>query len=487
MKLLDLYTAILSYCSMQPDEKGEIKLLLGDQVTPTKIEGKTMLMPTKENMKYFDPQTQIIFHPLKEYINRGESLVVQKLRHTLNIRINFVTLMLMHRLIEIIQSPELHGKFTPQQRELLRAVGDIPANTASKFLGEMVVKRLKAEPSSAVVNLYLKKSGTHAGKRHPRVGVSTFTIYEFLQHNRPEGLTKDATLAILKLVEYIFPESKDQPEAYNSFSDSQDIPWLECLLNTGYELTSRLEEIIKIFKPFIEDKSYYYFDHTWMDVIGDLQQFQKEIRMIPDQLGNEGAIEHQKATEAVNPESVMKSIFQETAQKTYQNQPQLPQSYQQPIQPQMQQAVMQQPVMQQPQAQSPYTSEGKLDFSKVLTPETVIASSMATPLTQADNMNQMAAMLQRMNGNPAAAYAMMQNNGFGTMIPGMMPMISPEQQQMQAYANMMQQQQLQQQQQALQNHMNNPAALMMMLQQRQQAMPMQMMNPMMMNQNYGGL
>lgn len=434
MTLIDLYKSILDYCSLRPDGNGEVQIVLNDNVLPTKIDNKTLLLPTKTNLKTIDPETAMIFHPFREHFNRGESPVVKKLRHTFNIRANYALLTLMDDLLELIMTPAVHSKFGPRQRELLRAVGDVPAKTRIAFIDEIVTKRLKAAPRAAILNIYLKKAGTFHGKRHPRVGVTTFPIYEFLTNERPSGISADAAKAIMNLVEYVLPGSRDDAESYNSFSDSQDIPWLDCFLNTAYTISSRIHEVTELFKDFIPEKPYRVFNHEWLDEITNLGKYKKEILLIPDQAGNDGSNEpviqqHQpQPQQRQKPaETVMRDVFQE--QEAAQQDTQTQQSAQAGIQgynmtPLMTPTALQ-PIVQPQQAQAKstaITSDGKLDFTKVQTPATMIAGQIQTPLTQAAQQDQLMALYRQMQGNPSAMLNYMANNGYNpNMMPGMMP------------------------------------------------------------------
>lgn len=433
MTLIELYTTILDYCSLKPDAQGEIQIVLNDNVLPTKVENKTLLLPTKTNLKQIDPETSMIFHPFREHFNRGESPVVKKLRHTFNIRANYALLTLMDDLLELIMTPALHSKFGPRQRELLKAVGDVPAKTRISFIDEIVTKRLKAAPRAAILNIYLKKAGTYQGKRHPRVGVTTFPIYDFLTKERPTGISVDAAKAILNLVEYVLPGSRDDPESYNSFSDSQDIPWLDCFLNTAYTISSRIHEVSELFRDFIPAKPYRIFNHAWLDEVTNLGKYKKEILLIPDQAGNDGSNEpvlQQPQQQQQRPaEAVMRDVFQE--QEAHQQNTQTQQPAQNSIQgynttPLMMPTALQ-PVVQvqqngQPVKNTAITSDGKLDFTKVQTPATMIAGQIQTPLTAAAQQDQLMALYRQMQGNPSAMLNYMANNGFNqNMMPGMMP------------------------------------------------------------------
>ncbi len=89
MRLLKLYEAILKFCSMEPGDGGKIDIVTHDNRKPAMIDDLRLAMPTMENLRAGPDEKLIIFHPLREYIDRGESIVVRKLRHHINVRLNF--------------------------------------------------------------------------------------------------------------------------------------------------------------------------------------------------------------------------------------------------------------------------------------------------------------------------------------------------------------------------------------------------------------
>ena len=125
MRLLKLYEAILKFCSMEPGDGGKIDIVTHDSRKPAMIDDLRMAMPTMENLRADPDEKLIIFHPLREYIDRGESVVVRKLRHHINVRLNFAVYALASELFRIIADTANHDKLTPEQRELLLQVHSV--------------------------------------------------------------------------------------------------------------------------------------------------------------------------------------------------------------------------------------------------------------------------------------------------------------------------------------------------------------------------
>lgn len=293
-KLNRLYTNILSYASLLPDGAGKIKTSFvfddadGDYV---KIEGRELVLPTDENLKSYHPEKVVVFHPLQEFVNRGESDVVKLLRHQVNYRLNYTVLVVASGLLNLVASSAIHKELSPEQRELIRSVPEADPAAVARFT-EFVVKRFGTAPGRFFCNVYLKKAGTFQGQKHARIGVVQFPYYEIFSDPDDTKKLKKGDEAIFKsIMQFIFPESDTDAEAYNNFSDHRDAPWLDCLLKTSYNLAGRLNELLKLYKPYIDDADKYLFNTGWIDPIDDLEPYRAEIRRIPSQKGNEGTTE----------------------------------------------------------------------------------------------------------------------------------------------------------------------------------------------------
>lgn len=415
-KLLKLYEDILEYCSMKSDEHNEISTVLDEDVKPAMIEGRRLVMPTAAHLKNYHPDKVVIFHPLQEYIDRGESEVVKKLRHHLNVKINFTTFTIATSLLKLVASPSEHRKLSPEQRDLLLSMPTVDMKTEANFV-EFVVKRYAEMASRLFANIYLKKAGTYQGKKHARVGIVTFPYYELFEDSELKIRQADRE-AFQAVIEFIFPESKTEKEAYNAFSDSHDAPWLEALLKTSYKLTSRLNELLEMYKDFIPDAEDFMFNLNWVDPIDNLDDYRPEIRRIPSQRGNEGTVERkgepERSTiparptpppqpERAAPQHIPVAPLQQPVPPQYPQYPQQP--YQQPGYPQYPQQPMQPPTVQ-------LTENGKLDFRSVeaVNPAVAAAGMISAPLTQW----QMAQQMQQTGMMPPQGY----NPAMGQM-PGM--------------------------------------------------------------------
>lgn len=289
MRLLKLYEAVLAFCSMEPGDGGKIDVVSNGSRKPAMIDDQRLAMPTMENLRADPDEKLIIFHPLREYIDRGESVVVRKLKHHVNVRLNFAVYALASELFRVIADTAKHDRLTPEQRELLLQVRGVDATTEKRFM-EYVLKKYKGMETRYFTNIYLKKSGTYRGEKHARVGVVSFPFYELLDDESVKTSRVSDRDTFRQMLEFIFPGSKNDKEEWNSFSDSRNAPWLECLLKTSLKLAERINELSHMYKDFLADREDFLFDTSWADAIDNLDAYQSEISSIPTQRGNEGTV-----------------------------------------------------------------------------------------------------------------------------------------------------------------------------------------------------
>lgn len=297
MSLMDLYAGLLSFAGAEPDSNGAIDIIHCGKRIPAKVGDKRLKLPTKENLRNFNQETDRIFHPLQEHINRGESEVVRSLRKMLGVRLNSAALIMFDELINLLATTALHPKMDAEQRELLKAVPDeVSVMTRANFM-EFVTKAIREHPDGYFINIYLKKFGTFKGEKHSRVGVVTFPFYRLMEE-KPGKFNKSEWAGVQKLFEYIFPGSKDVEESYNGFSDNANAPWLDVLLKTSYNVASRLNELAALYGDLIDKDKLITFNDEWIDVLDNLDPYRKEIMLIPSQLGNDGSVGAEPGKEA---------------------------------------------------------------------------------------------------------------------------------------------------------------------------------------------
>lgn len=300
--LYRFYTQLLDFFQLNVDEQGQVymKDSKGNR-TNYLVEDKIVLLPTTQNLSRHNRDKELIFHPLREMADRGESAFLKSLRNRFNTRINCALLMLIPDLIDIIASEE-HRDLSPEQRDLILTVPGADAKLANAFVN-LCTKSFTPNMTRFFTNVYLKKAGTIKGTKYSRVGVVQFPFYEFVDKS-PE--LKEPQKEILKqLFAYIFPESDTDPESYYGSSNSLVAPWLESFLRTAAKLAGRVQELQELYSEYLsENENKIEFSLDWEEMTLDgIDVLKKEMLLVPALSGNNG--EPENARQAPEPQALV--------------------------------------------------------------------------------------------------------------------------------------------------------------------------------------
>lgn len=447
MKLLKIYTSILKYAGLEPDDKGYVSTVMDDRKQPALINGARIVLPTNDQLRNFNPSEKIIFHPMTENILRGESDVIQNLKNTLNVKLNFTIGIVAQSLLDLVASPELHSRLSPEQAELLTSVKEADDKSVTNFTSVMM-HGVKTKSNKLFTNIYLKRGGTHNGKRFSRVGIVSFPFYEELKLGKVDKIRVKDKETYKELFEFMLP-GIDNQEDYNYGSNSQVAPYLDALMKTSANIASRLNDIIIIYRDFIDNPDVLMFDSDWIEYFDNLEELLPEIRRIPVQHGNDGGLN------VCEEQPVVEKVVQQ-------------QVYQPPMQP----GYTQQPYVQQEKPEIKETKRG-LDWKSVVQSNPILAArpNPLTPILMQEQMRQQ--MMDQANRQPSWAQPQQQYPQQQQGYPQQQPMM--QQQQGHPQQQPMMQQQYPQQQ-------GYPQQQPMMQQYPQQGQPGYQQQPMMQQQ-----
>lgn len=291
--LLEVYRQLLKTANLTvtPDNMISGKILA--ETEPVLVEGKRLVLPTDE-FQAADKSDIVLFHPLSETITRGGSPVLEKFRSLLLYRFNELACGHIRMLLRIAADKDSHKHLTPDQSEFLSLVTRADSKTqklADKVLDAMEV----GQTARQIVSIFLKKTGSVGGKRHKRVGVVSFPLYEELK--KPEhsiwgiacsGKDKETLTALL---EFVFPQI-GEAGAYNRGSDSEIAPNLDALMQASLGIIQALNDITETFESQISTPevpaSEHLIEADWQEAFRNLGAMQVEIWRTPPQAGNEG-------------------------------------------------------------------------------------------------------------------------------------------------------------------------------------------------------
>lgn len=298
-KMLKFYESLAEAAGIAVTEDGCLSIKTSKEVKPMTIKGQRLVLPTKEHLANPDREHRIIFHPLSENVLRGESIVFERFRNALNARLNVVIGTILYQLLQLGTSPAEHANLNPEQSEFLSKVKNADEKTLNAFK-KIVDSVSPTQQNKLFVSIFIKRGGTVGEKRHARVGVVHFPFYNELKKGEPElyGVklrVKDRE-SIVGLLDYILP-NQDISGVYNKGSDSNIAPSLEALMRGVMSVAGPLNDLIDRFDGIIPANLLIASD--WVDTFENLDVLLPEIRSVPMQAGNEGALPGQEGQTAV--------------------------------------------------------------------------------------------------------------------------------------------------------------------------------------------
>ena len=312
-KLIQLYTSILEFSGLSTDVDGYIYTNIQGELDPLLIEGKKLVLPTNNQLRT-SSQNKVVFHPLTEDIFSGESKVIEKFNHCINVRLNYAFVIVARSLISLAASPQLHSKLNPDQLELLTSLKEVDITSVKNF-NMMTLSGFKTRPERSFINIYLKKGGKVKDVKYSRAGIVTFPAYkELLDESK---LVLDTKIRVkdrkvfTDIYKFIFPDI-DILEVYNSGSDSLVAPYLVSLMKTALGIARRLNDVVSEYSDFIEDHESIAFNGDWIEDFNDLSLLVNEIRKVPPQESNVAI--NQPQEQAYNPQKTPNPYPYQTSQ-----------------------------------------------------------------------------------------------------------------------------------------------------------------------------
>lgn len=298
-KLITLYSQLLDTAGLMVTADGcvSIKPKEGESADPFTVKGKRLVLPTQAHLKNPSSKT-VMFHPLQENLMRGESEVFTEYRKALAVNINLAVLEMVKDLLLLAGSASLHSKLSPDQSEVLSLLKGVNKKTMEVW--DKIVSNIPDNQFfRSVVKFYMKPSGKIGDKSYTRLGVVSFPLYELLA--KPDEKVYGVELAdkhreiLKKTFEYIFPEL-NVPHSYSRGSNSQVAPMFDAMIRSFAAVSQPYNAVLDMFKdlkiPELFDGAVPFSSDWWDDMV-NLDALLVEVRKIPMQPGNEGAVDTQ--------------------------------------------------------------------------------------------------------------------------------------------------------------------------------------------------
>lgn len=283
--VINFYSQILKVAGCEVDAQGNVSqanLMEYPFTAPVIIDGKRLVIPTKEQLSVPDWSNRLAFHPLQENIMQDESVVLAKYRRILNQRIQGVTSLLLITLSELASSSGDTKKLQPEQLEFLTAFKEVDEKTID-VLAQLMKRMPLGSVTHAFVSIYLKKGGVINGKKFSRTAITTFPFYNELIKDQKEvfglPIRKKDKESFKKIMKFIFPGIGIEGE-YNTGTFVKQAPFLTALMTAAGKLMDELNTVIKLFGKFGNLEAFV-FDVSWSEFLEQVESHVNSIRMIP--------------------------------------------------------------------------------------------------------------------------------------------------------------------------------------------------------------
>jgi hypothetical protein len=300
MDLIQHYKVILESLGMKVEDSGLVSTKVGDDWTPTTVNGKRLVLPTREVLSNPDWDTTIAFHPLSEKIQRGESTILKALCVFVNVRLTSVIAALMEDLMALAVDTDRHSSLKPAQLKALRGAPEAKEATLNRLI--KILERVSYKGDTRIFNLYLKRGGELNERKCVRVATVSFPIANYMfEDGEPKvfkelfgvtGLTITDSKSIFGILNYIIPDF-EKPNVYSAGTQDTEAPYFHALMLAYNKVAMQLNKVTTLMANAIRDPEDLLIDLSWMGLLDDLHSYKAKIPVLE---GNEGELSEDTLT-----------------------------------------------------------------------------------------------------------------------------------------------------------------------------------------------
>lgn len=270
--ILDSYKQSLNAFSLVVDDEGMIsqKHPTGT-LTPMKVEGRRLVLPTKDWQRKGYGEDYQPYHPGCEVMSReGTSPVIQMLQRQAKACIAHALVTLGQGLLQVAVDKDTHKDLPLECTEFLKKLSN--ADKTTKELFEKLVGA--AVKKNRLLTVYLKNGGKHDGKKVNRSCIIRFPIIEDLKADLKDtnvlGVTvpKKQRPTLIALFDLLVPNGEN-PEEYSFGTTARVAPYFISLLTAYHKTATVLNESIEAYaeKLHLPVKPFALFDLDIGDII----------------------------------------------------------------------------------------------------------------------------------------------------------------------------------------------------------------------------
>lgn len=345
----NFYLSILGYAGLQYENN--IITNVNESLGGFKIDDKFVTLPYLDNLK--NPDGKHIFHLLNENYTSPETtlfnLYKKKLTFELNLRLSTLMISLLNVGSDVLMQQRIKSS---KLIELISNMGEVD-KTSIDNLVNVIKHSQKVNNEAYIFDIYLKKNGEINDTPYSAIGKINFHLYNALNkalEDKEEGnkvygckIRKKDLIAFTNLLQLLFPDI-DSPDTFSIGTDHKVFRYLNALLVTSYQISSRVNDITEMLEEVKEPSlalSECISDVNWSNMLENMYNLTDEIRIIPNQT-NISTEAHNKLNLKEPKQSITEPV-KELVSQPPSFQPQTTQPVQQPVMiPQLQQVPQQQ-------------------------------------------------------------------------------------------------------------------------------------------------
>lgn len=287
MEIIDFYSSLLRAVGCTVLQNSEVHRNYFGELSPIRVSGKQLVLPTAEILKAGDWTGKIAFHPVCESATRSESAVFKELRNMMTERASQIIGDLMTQLMSIAINKEMHPKLSADQAQFLTQIPhDVKEDTLNKLVS--VINATSPKSEHRLITMFPKRAGKLDGVEYRRLAVVEFPLLaakasEELRIFGVAMTTKRDKNAVIKLMEYLFPDA-DSKE-YCAGSQDLSAPGFLALCAAYGKVMNRLNHVIQLFRDYLEDAEELITEMGWYDGLSLIDRYRAAI---PPLSGNDG-------------------------------------------------------------------------------------------------------------------------------------------------------------------------------------------------------
>lgn len=267
---------------------------------PATIDGRRLVMPTREILNGAKWDTQFPFHPLSESLVRGESECLQYIRERILRKLGATIGILLYEITSLAVDASRHPQLTPEQLSVLSELGKVDDRTATDI--DKLVTACAKKGNGTFVNIYLRRDGHSHGTSYRRLAVTTFPVFEQLAEGTAMGVTlRVADKKFLKnVLEMIIPDIGERDQ-YSVGSNSDTGPYLEALLRAYAKVMDPLNSRVWLFRKHLGEMASLRSPTDWLAGWDDAMEQASLIPPLPGNIGKGGDEQNDNAVLGIAP------------------------------------------------------------------------------------------------------------------------------------------------------------------------------------------